>query len=229
MERMPIPFECWHKFSKDSPAYNREEVRVERAVQDWVRIMVEPRIALLKQYGNASNLGDELEDFWKSISGSRSRLFVHMVDKSRQEGDLMTKDSLYYMRRLQKVGYERNKRMTAGKTPEEIYEILDELNADTSEDWISRIGQNQDEAFAIIRAMIDDPYPSDPDKIYSLKWQVFVAKGTGYFADREGDFTRAQMLERLHWISSEEFGEDIAEWIDWMTAFEANPAPFGFR
>ena len=141
----------------------------------------------------------------------------------------MKKDDMYYIRRLKQAGFEEDARMTAGKTPEEIYEMLDELNAESPPERISRIGQNQNQAFAIIRAMIDDPYPSDPDKVYTLNWQEFIAKGHGYFADREARFTRAQMLERLHWISSEEFGEDIAEWIDWMTAFENDPAPSGYR
>ena len=141
----------------------------------------------------------------------------------------MTKDDMYYIRRLRKAGEERHARMTAGKTLEERYAMLDELNAESSPERLARIGQNQNQAFAIIRAMIDDPYPSDPDKVYTLNWQEFIAKGHGYFADREARFTRAQMLERLHWISSEEFGEDIAEWIDWMTAFENDPAPSGYR
>ena len=76
--------------------------------------------------------------------------------------------------------------------------------------------------------MIDDPYPSDPDKVYSLNWREFDVGSFG-LVDREACFNRAQMLERLHWISSEEFGEDIAEWIDWMTAFENDPAPSGYR
>ena len=140
----------------------------------------------------------------------------------------MTKDDMYYIRRLKQAGFEEDARMTAGKTPEEIYEMLDELNAESPPERLARIGQNQNQAFAIIRAMIDDPYPSDPDKVYSLNWREFDVGSFG-LVDRDARFTRAQMLERLHWISSEEFGEDIAEWIDWMTAFENDPAPSGYR
>ena len=56
--------EYWGKYRQRSLAYDREEVRVEQAAQDWMRSMIEPRIALQKQYGNTRHLGDELQDFW---------------------------------------------------------------------------------------------------------------------------------------------------------------------
>lgn len=34
--------------------------------------------------------------------------------------------------------------------------------------------------------------------------------------------TRAQMIERIEWISNEAFGEDGSEWSDWLEAFEAD-------
>ena len=80
----------------------------------------------------------------------------------------MTKDDMYYIRRLRKAAEERDAKTTAGKTPDEIYAILDELNAESSPERLARIGQNQNQAFAIIRLMIDEPYTRDAQKFCSL-------------------------------------------------------------
>lgn len=143
----------------------------------------------------------------------------------------MKKNNDYYEGRLVRAGYERDEKMTKGKSSAEIVAILDELNAESSVARISRIGVNLNEAFAIIRALLSDPEPTDPGKIHHIEW---IDRMSAIPKDAKGDllkqdWTRAQMLDRLHWISSEEFGEDLDEWTSWMTAFLENPPAWGWR
>ncbi|WP_339109748.1 hypothetical protein [Thioclava sp. GXIMD4216] len=141
----------------------------------------------------------------------------------------MKKDNWYYISRLWKAGDERHERLTQGKTTDEIFDMLDELNAETSDARVARIGLHLHEAFAIIRLLVDDIMPEDPDKVYDLAWVDRVSELMGKGELHHERKNRAQLLDRLHWISSEEFGEDLDEWVDWMAAFEANPPPWGWR
>ncbi|MFV0472733.1 MAG: hypothetical protein ACK5MQ_00590 [Pikeienuella sp.] len=141
------------------------------------------------------------------------------------------KDNLYYEKRLMKAHNERFERETAGKTGEEFFAILERFERESPLDMLVRISVNLNEASAIIRELWRDDGPTDPEKAHDLVWvdrmSALRKKGGGKLM--QARMTRAEMLERLRWISGEEFGEDLPEWLDWITAFETNSPPSGYR
>ncbi len=141
----------------------------------------------------------------------------------------MSKDNWYYLLRIQRACEDYWNSRTTGKPDEEIMKILEEIEGESSVDRAARIGFHLHEAFAIIQQLQNDPMPSDHDKVYELSWMPRVPKMHEEPRLMQSSMTRTEMLDRLHWISSEEFGEDLDEWADWMAAFEANPPAWGYR
>ena len=140
----------------------------------------------------------------------------------------MKKDASYYEDRLWDKWNARVDALPNGLSDDEFsiqYAALEEDNAVT---MITRIGLHFNEARAIIQQLLDDPDPSDPNSIYLVVWADRVPG----IIDRDTAppqlrTTRQGLIERLHWISSEEFGEDLDEWRSWLAAFEANtPLPY---
>ncbi|WP_406735853.1 hypothetical protein [Thioclava sp. GXIMD4215] len=141
----------------------------------------------------------------------------------------MKKDDLYYFQRIWDAAEKLYNKKTEGKSWDEILAMTHALDAESGIEREVRIGIHLHEAFAIIRLLVDDMMPEDPDKIYDVVWVDRVSELMGKGELHHEKRTRAQLLKRLHWISSEEFGEDLDEWVDWMAAFEANPPPWGAR
>lgn len=141
----------------------------------------------------------------------------------------MKKDDEYYIVRIHKACSDDWDRRTVGKSQDEMIKILEEIEGESSVDRVARIGFHLHEAFAIIQKMLNDPVPSDGDKVYDVSWMPRVPKMNEEPRLVKSSMTRAEMLDRLHWISSEEFGEDLDEWADWMAAFKENPPAWGYR
>lgn len=79
-------------------------------------------------------------------------------------------------------------------------------------------------AHAIIKQLLDAPNPSAPSVIYQVNWIDRVPRDD---AQPRLQATREELLKRLHWISSEAFGENLNEWRSWLSAFETNtPLPY---
>ncbi|UWQ79511.1 hypothetical protein K3725_00435 [Leisingera sp. S132] len=142
----------------------------------------------------------------------------------------MKRNAPYYLSRLEAKAdsyFEENVETLSGEAFLEAYDLFSEQFSRQA--LSARIGEHLNEAVAIIRALLDDPEPTEPEKIYDFLWVDRVSNLMGKGELMQAKLTRAEMLERLHWITSEEFGEDLDEWADWMAAFEANPPAWGYR
>lgn len=147
----------------------------------------------------------------------------------------MSKDQRFYERRLLQKQKSNFERAISGLSGDELLAMYDNFSGNEDTDLMLRVGVHLHEAFAIIEKILNDPRPTDPKKIYDLNWTSCVPERSLASSlvwecqPMKSSMTRSEMLDRLHWISSEEFGEDLDEWTDWMAAFKENPPAWGYR
>lgn len=147
----------------------------------------------------------------------------------------MSKDQRFYERRILQKQKSNFEQAISGLSGDELLAMYDNFSGNENTDLMLRIGVHLHEAFAIIQKILSDPKPTDPEKIYDLDWTSRVpergsASSLAWQSQpMRSSMTRAEMLDRLHWISSEEFGEDLDEWVSWMAAFKENPPAWGYR
>ena len=138
------------------------------------------------------------------------------------------KDHRYYEDRIWADWRARMDALPQGLDDAAFAELFAELEEESAPERIARIGMHFNEARAIIETLFADPDPTEPTKTYEVVWADRV-HGTIDRSDAPPTLrgTRAEILQRLHWITSETFGEDLDEWSDWLQAFEENtPLPF---
>lgn len=142
----------------------------------------------------------------------------------------MTKDREYYESRLKakadRMYAEETEGMTIRQVLDEKMDVYENMNVIG---FLSRISLHFNEAKVIIRKLVDNFDDEDPDKIYDLLWVDRVTELFGKGELMTANSTKAEMIERIQWISNEDFGEDIFEWSDWLEAFEADIPSWGDR
>lgn len=147
----------------------------------------------------------------------------------------MIKDQHFYERRIRQKLQSDFEQAIFGLSEDELLAMRDNFYGNEDRDLLLRLGVHLHEAFAIIQQILNDPKPTDPEKIYDLDWTSRVPERSrtsslvSVCQPMKSRMTRAEMLDRLHWISSEEFGEDLDEWASWMAAFKENPPAWGYR
>jgi tRNA A37 N6-isopentenylltransferase MiaA len=134
---------------------------------------------------------------------------------------------LFYIDRLAHRAWEKLQQALDGRDFEDVLDKDPDLVEQNSQSFlIARVLLHMREARAMINLLQKDPEAS-LDHVHQITWVEDSAKGLMDRVElRTESRSRAEMIERLEWISSENFGHDLQAWLDWIAAFEADPPPF---
>ncbi len=143
----------------------------------------------------------------------------------------MTRDSRYYEDRLEKIAKERYAKLTEGKSEREIFAMDEELEEKTFVPALTtRIAYRLPEARAYVEALEKHADVTDPSAKFPVLWISTSSQKMPFGGEMmRANLTRGEMLALLEEISSDSFGDDLAEWRSWLDAWEADPPPRGYR
>lgn len=97
------------------------------------------------------------------------------------------------------------------------------LDEDPEDDQYSAIGMeararyHQDEALALIHALDKCDPNKSTSEVYTIPYKLgVVGNGRALYKNFTHKMTRAEIVERLQWITFEDYGDDIEKWKEWV-------------